>query len=76
MLTESGIRVRELYEEGGGAGVLANSGNGKVSDGWWGVGARVEPSDSADEAAEFSAEACEYEILNELNGGVGERVCV
>ena len=41
MLAESGIRGRELDEEGGGAGVLADSGNGRVSDGRLGVGARV-----------------------------------
>ena len=32
-LAESGIRVRELDEVGGGAGVLADSGIGRVSDG-------------------------------------------
>ena len=32
-LAKSGIRVRKLYEVGGGAGVLADSGNNIVSDG-------------------------------------------
>ena len=65
--------MRELDEVGGGAGVLADSSNGKVSDGRWGVVARVELSDSEGEAAGFSAAAGESEILNGLEGGVGER---
>ena len=76
MLAESGIRVRELNEEGGKAGVLADSGNNRVSDGRWGVGARVGPSDSADEAVGFSAAAGESEIFSALEGGIGERECV
>ena len=74
-LAESKIRVRELDAVGGGAGVLADSCNGRVSDGWWEVGARVELSVSEYEAAEFSAAAGEYEILSTLEGEVGEREC-
>ena len=70
-----GTRVRELDEVGGGAGVLADFGIGRVSDGRWGVGARVGPSDSEDEAAGFSAAAGESVILSGLEGGVGEREC-
>ena len=63
MLAASGTRVRELDEGGGGAGVLADSGIGSVSDGRWEVGARVVPTDLEDEAAGFSAAAGESEIL-------------
>ena len=70
MLAESGTRVRELDEKGGGAGVLADSGNGRVSDGSWTVVARVGPSDSEDKAAEFSTADGEFEILSGLEGGV------
>ena len=73
MLAESGIRGRELDEVGVGAGPLADSGNGRVFDGRSGVGTRVGPSDSEEEAAGFSAVASESEIFSGLNGGVGER---
>ena len=46
-----------------------------VSDGRLGVGARVVPTDSEDEAAGFSAAAGESEIFSGLEGGVGEREC-
>ena len=75
MFAASGIRVRELDEGGNGAEVLVDSGIGSVSDNRWGVGARVGPSDSEDEAAGFSTAAGESEILSGLEGGVGEREC-
>ena len=68
-------RVCDLNERGGGAGVLVDSGIGRVSDGRWGVGPRVGPSDSEDEAAGFSAAAGESEILSGLEGGVAGREC-
>ena len=75
MLAASGTRVRELDEGGGGAGVLVDSCIGSVSDGRWGVRARVVPTDSEDEAAGFSSVAGESEILSGLEGRIGEREC-
>ena len=74
-LAASGTRVRELDEGGGGAGVLVDSGIGRVFDGRNRVGARVGPSDLKDEAGGFSAAAGESEILSRLKGGVGDREC-
>ena len=75
MIAASGTRVRELDEGCSGAGVLVDSGIGSVSDGRWGVVARIVPSDSEDEAAGFSAAAGESEILSGLEGGFEERKC-
>ena len=76
MLAASGTQVREVYEKNGGEGVLSGSNIDSVSDGrWWGVRARVVPTDSEDEAAAFLASAGESEILNGLEGWVGEREC-
>ena len=41
LLAESRTSVRELNEKGGGAGVLADSGNSRGSEGRLGVEARV-----------------------------------
>ena len=63
-LAASKTQVRKLDKGGGGIRVLVDSGIVRVSDGTWGVGARVGPSDSKDEAAGFTAAAGESEILS------------
>ena len=71
--SQSGPRVRELDGKSSRAGVLADSGYGRVSDCKRAVRARVMISDSEDGAAEFSPEGGEFEIFSGLGGGVEER---